>query len=180
MRRIPGLFLLACLSTLAHAEGFTLTSPDIAGQLASDQVHSDFGCKGGNRSPALHWHDAPAGTQSFAVTVYDPDAPTGSGWWHWLIFDIPASEDGLARNAGDPDGGRTPKGSIQGTTDFGRPGYGGACPPAGDRPHRYVFTVHALDTAHLGLEAGTPPAMVGFMIRRHTLARASLIAYYGR
>ncbi len=179
MRTLFGLAAIGFLGTV-RADGFTLTSPVIGGQLPTAQVYSGFGCHGLNRSPELAWRDAPDGTQGFAVTVYDPDAPTGSGWWHWLIFDIPATTHRLAAGAGDIAGHTAPKGSIQGLTDFGQAGYGGACPPAGDRPHRYIFTVYALDTARLGLDARTPPAMVGFMLNRHAIARASLIAYYGR
>ena len=164
----------------AHAGGFTLTSPDIGGQLSMDQVFSGFGCTGKNISPRLEWKNAPAGTKSFAVTVYDPDAPTGSGWWHWLIFNIPADVQGLQAGAGDPAGKRAPAGSVQSRTDYGKTGYGGACPPKGDRPHRYIFTVYALGVEKLDLAPDTPPAMVGFFLNHNALARASLMAYYGR
>jgi len=128
----------------------------------------------------LHWKDAPVGTKSFAVTVYDPDAPTGSGWWHWLIFNIPANTDNLPENAGDPSSGLAPKGSIQGRTDFGKPGYGGACPPVGDKPHRYQFTVYALDTEKIDLDANASGAMVGYFLNPHAIAKATLTVYYSR
>jgi Raf kinase inhibitor-like YbhB/YbcL family protein len=164
----------------AHAQVFTLKSTDLGGQLTEDQVFSGFGCTGKNISPSLNWMNAPQGTKSFAFTVYDPDAPTGSGWWHWVVFNIPSDVTGLKADAGNLQKGLAPKGSIQSRTDFGGTGFGGACPPQGDKPHRYVFTVYALDVAKLDLDANTPPAMVGFFLNAHVLAKASLIAYYGR
>jgi Raf kinase inhibitor-like YbhB/YbcL family protein len=139
-----------------------------------------FGCAGGNRSPALHWQGAPTGTRSFALTVYDPDAPTGSGWWHWVVYNIPTTVNALPAGAGAPDGKALPAGAVQGRTDFGTPGFGGACPPADDKPHRYRFTVHALKPATLQLPADASPAMVGFMIHAYELGGATLEAVYGR
>ena len=174
--------LAACLvlSGSAWSGGFTLVSPDISGQLSPDQVFAGFGCTGKNISPRLSWKGEPAGTKSFAVTAYDPDAPTGSGWWHWLIFNIPADVHSLEAGAGNPAGGLAPPGCVQSRTDFGQPGYGGACPPAGDKAHRYIFTVYALAVSKLDLKADAPPAMVGFFLNRNAIAKASLIAYYGR
>lgn len=171
-------FLL--MAPQCFAEGFTLTSPDIQGQLSQKQVFSGFGCSGKNISPELHWKNAPENTKSFAVTVYDPDAPTGSGWWHWVIFDIPVTSPVLLQDAGNSKNKLAPQGSIQGVTDFGSAGYGGACPPAGDNPHQYIFTVYALDTEKLGVDAKASPALVGFFLHQHTLAKASLVAYYSR
>jgi hypothetical protein len=122
----------------------------------------------------------PKGTKSFAVTMYDPDAPTGSGWWHWLIFNIPNNVHELKRGAGDPTKNLAPKGSIQSITDFGTKGYGGPCPPVGDKPHRYIITVYALDVRRLNLDENTPPAMVGFFLNQHAIQKASIVAYYGR
>ena len=164
----------------AWAQGFTLTSPDLGGQLTTREVFAGFGCTGDNISPALNWSSAPKGTKSFAVTVYDPDAPTGSGWWHWVIFNIPAASKGLVADAGNPQNKLPPTGSVQGVTDYGAPGFGGACPPVGDRPHRYIFTVYALDVESLPLDEKASPALVGFNLNHHALAKASLIAYYGR
>lgn len=163
-----------------YGQGFTLDSEDISGQLSEHQVYNAFGCSGNNISPHLSWHNAPRNTKSFAVTVYDPDAPSGSGWWHWLIFDIPEDITWLPRNAGDLMSNLAPLSSIQSITDFGMPGFGGACPPVGDKAHGYIFTVYALDIAKLGLTPNTPAAMVGFMLNQHTISKASLIAYYER
>src|SRR5271170_1039444 len=115
---------------------FTLTSPDISagGKIAQAQVFSSFGCSGGNISPALTWSGVPAGTRSFALLMHDPDAPTGSGWWHWLVYNIPATATSLPAGAGDPHKNLLPAGALQGRTDFGTPGYGGPCPPPG-KPH---------------------------------------------
>ncbi len=167
---------------MAAAGQLSLSSPQLEpdGRLAGAQVFSGFGCTGKNISPALRWKDAPGQTKSFAVTVYDPDAPTGSGWWHWLFFNIPANVDNLPENAGNPASGLAPKGSIQSRTDFGVPGYGGACPPVGDKPHRYQFTVYALDTERLDLDANASGAMVGYFLNGHTIAKATLTVYYSR
>lgn len=165
---------------LAQAENFTLTSKDLGGQLSDQQVFSGFGCTGKNISPQLLWKNAPVGTKSFAITVYDPDAPTGSGWWHWVVFNIPATVAQLAADAGNPAKELAPKGSVQSVTDYGKSGFGGACPPVGDKPHRYVFTVYALKIEKLELDAAAPPAMVGYYLNQNALAKASLISYYGR
>jgi Raf kinase inhibitor-like YbhB/YbcL family protein len=163
-----------------YAQEFTLTSGDLQGQLTEMQVYSGFGCSGKNISPSLKWTGAPANTKSFAINVYDPDAPTGSGWWHWVVFNIPADINALQTGAGNLQKSLAPKGSVQSVTDYGKPGFGGACPPAGDKPHRYIFTVYALDVAKLDAGENTPPAMVGFLLNQHALAKASLISYYGR
>ena len=139
-----------------------------------------MGCKGKNISPTLNWTNAPSGTKSFAVTAYDPDAPTGSGWWHWVVFNIPANVYELKSDAGRPEKNIAPAGSVQSVTDFGKPGYGGACPPAGDKPHRYIFTVYALKVDKLDLDEKAMPAMVGFMIHANTLAKASITSTYKR
>ena len=164
----------------AYAQEFTLTSGELAGQLTESQVFSGFGCSGKNISPSLKWINAPGNTKSFAVTVYDPDAPTGSGWWHWVVFNIPGNVNELKSDAGRPEKNLAPKGSVQSMTDFGKPGFGGACPPKGDKAHRYVFTVYALDAPGLDLDEKASPAMVGFFLNQHTIAKASLIAYYKR
>lgn len=139
-----------------------------------------FGCDGGNRSPHLAWDDAPAGTKSFAVTCFDPDAPTGSGFWHWVVVNIPPSVTVLPLDAGNPAGGKLPAGALQVRTDFGKPGYGGPCPPAGDHPHRYLFTVHAVSMDTLPVSADTSAAVVGFYLNFNTLAKAVLMGLYRR
>ena len=164
----------------ATAEQFTLKSDDLEGQLTQTQEFSGFGCSGKNISPSLKWVNAPPGTKSFAVTVYDPDAPTGSGWWHWLIFNIPADIRELKTDAGRIETNLAPPGSIQSVTDYGKPGFGGACPPQGDKAHRYIFTVYALSVPKLELDENARPALVGFMLNSKVIAKASLISYYQR
>jgi hypothetical protein len=170
------------LSSPALAAGFNLELPTIKphSALSDAQVADTFGCKGRNISPAMAWSGAPSGTKSFAVTVYDPDAPTGSGWWHWVLYNIPASTTSLPEHAGDADGKHLPPGAVQGRTDFGTPGFGGACPPAGDKPHRYIFTVFALKSASIDVPPGSTAAMVGFMLNANQLAKSSVTAMYGR
>ena len=137
-----------------------------------------FGCAGGNTSPHLAWSGAPAGTKSFAVTCYDPDAPTGSGFWHWLVVNIPADVTELKLGAGSA-GGTLPKGAMMTRTDFGKPGYGGPCSPEGDHPHRYFFTVFAVgDTLDVG--ADTSAAVVGFNLHFKTLAKAAIMGLFKR
>jgi Raf kinase inhibitor-like YbhB/YbcL family protein len=178
---VVALSILAGASA-AHAAGFTLTSPTIkpGSMLTEAQVFKGFGCEGKNTSPALKWSGAPSGTKSYAVTVYDPDAPTGSGWWHWVVYNIPASATELPEGAGGTDGKGLPAGAAQGRTDFGSAGFGGACPPKGDKPHRYIFTVHALKTDKIEVPADASAALVGFMLNANRLAKASFEARYGR
>ena len=179
MRSILCAFALACAATPALA-AMAITSPDLAPGAQMPAKHIYPRCGGQNVSPALAWSGAPAGTKSFAVTVYDPDAPTGSGWWHWVVFNIPASAKELPRGAGDAQAKGLPAGSIQSRTDFGKPGYGGPCPPAGDKPHRYQFTVYALKTDKLPLDENAPAAMVGFYLHQNLIQKAMLNASYGR
>jgi Raf kinase inhibitor-like YbhB/YbcL family protein len=173
--------LLGCAAG-ANAGDFTLSSPDVAANstLANAHVFNGMGCSGDNVSPQLAWSGAPAGTESFALTVYDPDAPTGSGFWHWVVVNIPASATGLARGAGTADGKALPAGSVQVATDFGVPGFGGPCPPTGDKPHRYIFTLFALKTPKLELPERATAAVTGFMIHFNVIAKTSFTAYYGR
>jgi Raf kinase inhibitor-like YbhB/YbcL family protein len=165
----------------APAAGFRLESADVqdGATVPAAHVFNGMGCTGGNASPALAWHGAPQGTKSYAVTCYDPDAPTGSGWWHWQMFDIPASATSLPRGAGGT-GGAQPSGAKQSRNDYGEAAYGGPCPPPGDKPHRYVFTVFALKVDKLEVPANASCALVGFMLNANKLATASLTARYGR
>jgi len=139
-----------------------------------------FGCAGNNQSPHLAWSEAPAGTKSFAITCFDPDAPTGSGFWHWLVVNIPPDVTELAADAGNPKAPQLPRGALQTRTDFGTPGYGGPCPPAGDKPHRYIFTVYALKVDKIDVDAQSSAAMVGFMTQSNSLGKATFTATYGR
>jgi Raf kinase inhibitor-like YbhB/YbcL family protein len=163
---------------------FTVTSTSFrdGDYLGQDFILSEdygFGCAGGNKSPQLKWSGAPAGTKSFAVTCYDPDAPTGSGFWHWLVVNIPAGTTELALGAGSS-GGKLPADALQTRTDFGAPGYGGPCPPPGDHPHRYLFTVFAVSTDKLPVKADTSAAVVGFNLHFATLGKASIMGLYKR
>jgi Raf kinase inhibitor-like YbhB/YbcL family protein len=139
-----------------------------------------FGCAGRNRSPHLRWEGAPEGTKSFALTCFDPDAPTGSGFWHWVVVNIPPTVRELPLDAGNPASGKLPAGALQVRTDFGKPGYGGPCPPEGDHPHRYLFTIHAVSMDRLPVTADTSAAVVGFYLNFNTLAKASLMGLYRR
>jgi Raf kinase inhibitor-like YbhB/YbcL family protein len=182
MRSTAISMLLLAASATVHAAGFTLVSPTIkAGSMLTEaQVFNGFGCTGKNVSPALKWTGAPKDAKSFAITVYDPDAPTGSGWWHWVVYNIPATADSVPEGAGGADGKGLPAGAVQGRTDFGAPGFGGACPPKGDKPHRYIFTVHALKTDKIEVPPDASAALVGFMINANRIGRASFQARYGR
>ena len=173
---------LISLSSLTTAAGFQLSSPDIkAGSSIDRKFEFDgFGCSGENKSPVLQWSGAPAGTKSFAVTVYDPDAPTGSGWWHWSVINLPADVTSLPADAGAAGGAKLPKGASHIRIDYGVAAWGGMCPPAGDKPHRYIFTVHALKTDKLELPADATAALAGYMINANALGKASFTATYGR
>lgn len=174
------LIALAALLVTLPSHAFELKSPDIQNgkPLAETQVLDGFGCHGGNLSPALSWDPVPTGTRSFALTVYDPDAPTGSGWWHWVVYDLPATTRALARGIGK--GAELPAGARSGRTDFGSTEFGGACPPAGNKAHRYIFTVHALKVEKLEVPPDASPALIGFAINANRIAKASLTATYGR
>jgi Raf kinase inhibitor-like YbhB/YbcL family protein len=149
--------------------------------LAIDHVMSSqygFGCSGGNRSPQLSWSDAPAGTRSFAVTVHDPDAPTGSGFWHWVVVNIPPSVTELPLDGGNGSSNKLPQGAMHIRNDAGTYAYAGPCPPQGDHPHRYFFTVFAVGVDQLSVTADTSAAVVGFQLHFNTLAKAELVGLY--
>ncbi len=181
LARLSPIAALALAAAAAHAAGLKVASADIAQgrTLPMRFVYKGFGCAGDNVSPQLSWSGAPAQTKSYAVTVYDPDAPTGSGWWHWTLVNIPATTTSLAAGAGSPDA-KLPEGEVSGRNDFGTVGYGGACPPVGDKPHRYRFTVWALKVPHLDVDANSSGALVGYMLHFNSLAHATLTARYGR
>ncbi|MEO0895229.1 MAG: YbhB/YbcL family Raf kinase inhibitor-like protein [Bacteroidota bacterium] len=182
MTRITSILTIIVLSlsfTFAQ-DTFTLSSKDLGGQATKKQEFQGFGCTGENISPQLSWANAPEGTKSFAITMYDPDAPTGSGWWHWLVFDIPTEVNELLANAGNPASGLMPEGAIQSVTSYGAAGFGGPCPPEGHGFHTYIITIYALKTESLGLDANTNPAVVGYYLWNNTLAKSSIVAYYKR
>ncbi|HXL86847.1 MAG TPA: YbhB/YbcL family Raf kinase inhibitor-like protein [Gemmatimonadaceae bacterium] len=165
----------------AHPAGhFSVKSPDLLsnGRIALSHVYNGMGCNGQNISPALQWANAPAGTKSFAVTIYDPDAPTGSGWWHWMIYNIPATTTSLAAGAGN--GRNAPAGSVAGPTDFGKKEYGGPCPPVGDKPHHYRITVFALKTDKINVPGDATSAFVGYNLNANKIATARITGLYGR
>lgn len=161
---------------------FEASSPDIpAGHsIPQEFVFNSFGCTGNNVSPAISWKHAPKGTQGFAVTVHDPDAPTGgAGFWHWIVINLPSTLTGLARGDGALNSTHLPPGSIQIANDYGQAAWGGPCPPVGNKPHHYNFTVYALKKA-LTVPAGASASYVGFMINSNALATAKFTAMYGR
>jgi Raf kinase inhibitor-like YbhB/YbcL family protein len=172
-------FLVLASTPAPSAEPFRLTSNDVSEGQPLGLIHhlNGFGCTGGNFSPALQWSGVPGGTKSFVITLYDPDATSGSGWWHWSVYNIPVSVTSLPRNAGAGEG--IPKGAVQGMTDFGGYGFAGACPPSG-QVHRYEFRVHALSVEQLELPENATPAMVGFMTRANAIDVAKLTAVVTR
>jgi Raf kinase inhibitor-like YbhB/YbcL family protein len=176
---LAGLALACAMTTTASAGDFKLSSTSISEgtQLPASQVFAGFGCEGGNLSPQLSWSGAPEGTKSFAITAYDPDAPTGSGWWHWNVVNIPASVDSIELGASGE--GKMPAGAVELANDYGAPGFGGACPPPGE-VHRYIFTVYALATERLELPENASNALAGFMIGANTIQSARITAVYNR
>ena len=161
---------------------FKLASPDFKpnGPIAMEQVYNGFGCSGQNVSPALMWSGAPANAKSFAQLVHDPDAPTGgAGWWHWVVVNIPASASELRKDAGRADGSNLPFGCAQVDTDFGGPGWGGPCPPVGDKPHRYNFTLYALQVERLDV-SGASASLAGYMMNGNAIGKARLTGKFGR
>lgn len=176
---IAGAALAGALAVSARAEEFRLTSSTIAEgiQMSAAQVFAGFGCDGGNRSPQLSWSGAPEGTRSFALTAYDPDAPTGSGWWHWAVLNIPATATVIEEGASGTDA--MPAGALEMVNDYGVTSFGGACPPPGE-VHRYIFTIYALPVETLDLPVGASNALAGFMINGSKLASARITAVYTR
>jgi Raf kinase inhibitor-like YbhB/YbcL family protein len=165
----------------SSVSSFVLSSAEIApGETIRDeQVFNGFGCSGKNISPSLAWNGAPQGTKSFAVLVHDPDAPTGSGWWHWVVFNIPADVRTIPLGAGSAEGTGLPAGAVQGVTDFGSIGYGGPCPPPGPA-HRYYFRLHALKIDKIEVPENASPALISFNVNANTIAQAELLGTYRR
>ena len=172
---------LLCAATAAAAP-FKLTSTDFkqGEALPKKDEFNSFGCNGDNQSPALEWSNPPPGTKSFALLLHDPDAPTGSGWWHWVVYNIPADAKSLPAGAGKADNSALPKGAVQGNTDFGSPGYGGPCPPPGSGVHHYNFTLYALKVEKLDLPANATAAFVAFNLNANSLGQAKLTGTYTR
>ena len=159
---------------------FILSSPDVAAHSTISTPYVYEACGGSNVSPELRWSGAPAGTMAYAITVYDPDAPTGSGWWHWLTYNIPAAVSQLPRGAGNSGSAPLPAGAAQGMNDYSQLGYGGPCPPPGSSAHHYIFTVYALKVARLELPATASSALIGFNLNANMLAKANFTAIYSR
>lgn len=184
MNRLAWTLLMGFLlpAVAGHAGEFRLTSTDISADRPIPQayVYDRSGCNGQNLSPALDWTGAPEGTRSYAVTVYDPDAPTGHGWWHWAVANIPPGVTELPRGSGSREDDSLPEPAIQLRNDFGESAYGGPCPPPGDKAHRYRFRVYALDVATLPVNRRDSAARLKTLATKHALATAELVARYGR
>lgn len=166
---------------LPRVPSFSVTSEDFADGQPLPPVFASEGAADGaqNRSPQLSWSGAPEGTKGYAVTCFDPDAPTPSGFWHWVLVDLPASTTSLPQDAGAA-GASLPASAFPVPSDMGTAAYGGPYPPDGDRPHRYYFVVHALDVDSLGVEKNASPAVVSFNLVFHTLARAQIVGTFQR
>lgn len=179
IKPLASVALFASLSMSASAADFQLRSQSVTegAQLTSQYVFQGFGCEGDNLSPQLSWANAPEGTKSFAITAYDPDAPTGSGWWHWNVVNIPSDVSSLEMGASGTD--KMPQDALEITNDYGAQGFGGACPPPGE-VHRYIFTAHALSVETIELPNGASNALTGFMIGANTIESANITAVYNR
>jgi Raf kinase inhibitor-like YbhB/YbcL family protein len=165
------------------ATDLVLASADIKNghSFPIELVSNSYGCTGGNQSPALYWRGAPQGTRSFMITMYDPDEHgSPSGWWHWVVYDVPAGTDHLSRNAGTPRGSALPRGALQGRNDDGLRSYSGPCPDQGDAPHHYVVTIYALKIAKLPVPNGASGANVTYTASGYTLGTAKIVALHGR
>ncbi len=163
---------------LPAVPSFEVTSDDLehGGTVPLTCVHTS--ANGEDVSPQLSWSGYPGQTQGFAVTCFDPDAPTGSGWWHWMLLDIPADVTSLPRGAGSADGSALPDGAWHLVNSYGTAAYGGSAPPPGDYPHKYIFAVHALDVPALGIDPSVSQEVAGFNLTAHTIARGLLVATY--
>jgi Raf kinase inhibitor-like YbhB/YbcL family protein len=167
--------------TVGGNAAFTLASLDMTDgtKISEAQVFNSFGCSGRNISPALAWSNVPAGTKSFALLVHDPDAPTGSGWWHWIVYNIAGDVTSLPADAGDPKKSLMPALTVQGRNDYGARGYGGPCPPPG-KPHHYYFRLYALKVPKLDVPDDATAALVGANVNANSLGMAQILGLYGR
>ena len=174
---------LAITGLAGPAWAFEISSPAIGSDntIPLKYTANSFGCSGGDVSLPLQWKDVPAGAKSLAITMFDPDAPTGSGFWHWLVVNLPPTTTSLAEGAGTVGNAKLPAGAVQARGDAGVAGYFGPCPPQGDPPHHYVITVFAVSADKLdGVDANTSGAVVGFNLHFNTIAKASVTYLYGR
>jgi len=177
IKNIIALSSVLLITQNISASGFTIDSNDLKGQISNNQVFNGFGCNGKNISPQISWSNIPKGTKSFAITMYDKDAPTGSGWWHWVVVNINKDVTSIKSGASKSD---MPKNSIQSKTDFNTNNFGGACPPKGSKAHEYMTTVYALDVERLPINTNSNPALAGYMINSHTIEKSSIVNYYKR
>jgi Raf kinase inhibitor-like YbhB/YbcL family protein len=181
MRKLlMGMAAVAGLVLAQAAHALELKSNDVTegGTFTNEQVFNSFGYSGKNISPELHWTKGPEGTLSYALMMYDPDAPTGSGWWHWVVFNIPADKTGLPKGFGSKSATKSAP-AVQSRTDFGTSGYGGPAPPPG-KVHHYTFTLFALKVKSLPLKKDSSAAMVGFYANQNALATAKLTVLFGK
>lgn len=179
-KQIIILVITVFIYAAGNAQTFTLKSNDLGGQFTNEFIAGNFGCNGQNKSPELHWENTPKEAKSYAVTMYDADAPTGSGFWHWVVVNIPANINNLKPGAGDIKGNLAPAGALQSINDTGLSGYQGPCPGEGEAPHHYMITVYALNVDNLGTTAASTAALTGFLLSQHTIAKASLLVYCKR
>jgi Raf kinase inhibitor-like YbhB/YbcL family protein len=170
------------VASLALAADFKLSSPEVGPDkpLSQTFVFNGYGCSGGNQSPAIAWSGAPSGTKSYALTLFDPDARQGKGFWHWLMVNIPATTTSLSRDAGKTDGSKAPVGAVQTMNDFRTEGYGGSCPPISDEPHNYVYTVYALKVEKIDVSARAAPESVRATLETNSIGKANLEYHFGR
>lgn len=186
MKRAVAAAVSLGLGVLASAAQpiFTLTSPDLpAGKPIGEQFTANvWGCHGANASPEPQWRHAPAGTKSFAILMFDPYRPPASGWWHWVVYDIPATSTHLPRSAGDPGSSSMPSGARTAKPDGEAPEahYYGPCPDAGDPPHHYTFTIYALSVDHLDVPETSTPANIDAAIQAKMLGKATLVRLFSR
>jgi Raf kinase inhibitor-like YbhB/YbcL family protein len=182
MKRLSACATLAMMALAGPASAFEISSPAIGsdGTIPLKYTADAFGCSGSNVSLPLEWKDVPADAKSLALTMYDPDAPTGSGFWHWIIANLPATTTALAEGAGEAGSGKLPQGAAQGRNDAGTAAYFGPCPPKGDKPHRYVFTIFALMADKIGIDGNASGAVLGDQLRLNAIDMASVTYTYGR